>query len=368
MPCHYSRFALAITLAASVQLSYAQTPAPAEALDGIDVVHLLQTGKEVFGKAAYATQHGRHRYLFSSAENKALFDAAPDRFAIQLNGVCARMGSGNGNPSDYAVVGGKIYIFASDECHKLFVAKPERYLPVPAAPMPTEAGAEAAGRALIDRAAMAHGGPRLDALAGYAEAYLDTRTPRPDPPKLMTIWRFPDAVRTERTFSFNGRTSTIATIVTDAMGWNGPADAPQLQPVNPVALPELQQQTGRLLIPLLRTRTVAGTRVAALGPSTVEGTRVERVRLVRGGVDVTLNVDPTSGRVHSTTFRARGPEAAWGEWTVLLEDYRDTDGVLVPFAERVLFDGVVNATMARTLQSVTLNPPIDPARFKGGVQ
>ena len=55
-----------------------------------------------------------------------------------MSGACARMGGGvSGNPADYAVVDGKIYIFGSDDCHKKFVAAPAKFLPKPAPPMPT---------------------------------------------------------------------------------------------------------------------------------------------------------------------------------------------------------------------------------------
>jgi YHS domain-containing protein len=100
--------------------------APQEALDGLDPVLLIQ-GKEVAGKPGLTVVRGRFEYAFSSAETRATFESAPDRFEIQMNGVCARMGpSAGGNPSDFFVYDGRIYIFGSDECHKRFVATPTR--------------------------------------------------------------------------------------------------------------------------------------------------------------------------------------------------------------------------------------------------
>ena len=126
--------------------AFAQMTPPREALDGVDPVALLTQGKEVMGKAEFKVSRGRFDYLFASAENKAAFEKAPEKYEIQLSGACARMGGGvTGNPADYAVVDGKIYIFGSDDCHKKFVAAPAKFLPKPAPPMPTAAAALRAG-------------------------------------------------------------------------------------------------------------------------------------------------------------------------------------------------------------------------------
>jgi YHS domain-containing protein len=156
--------AIPVVLLASV-LS-AQMPGaggPVDALDGLDPVLLIQ-GKEVPGKSALSAVHGGFTYLFSTADNTAAFERSPDKYAIQLGGLCARMGrSTGGNPSDFLVHEGKIYIFGSSECHKRFAAAPASYLPP--APRPLAKGADAIGRGrkLLDEAARAVG-PTLDAV------------------------------------------------------------------------------------------------------------------------------------------------------------------------------------------------------------
>src|SRR4051794_2451992 len=150
---------------------FAQGQAPKEALDGIDPVVLLTQGKEISGKSEFKVSRGKFEYLFATAENKAAFEKTPEKYEIQLSGACARMGGGvTGNPSDYAVVDGKIYIFGSDECHKKFVATPARFLPRAEVPMPESAASRQAGRALLDRVVAAMGGAeRLDAVTTYVE-------------------------------------------------------------------------------------------------------------------------------------------------------------------------------------------------------
>jgi YHS domain-containing protein len=79
----------------------AQTPGAIEALDGADPVLLVQ-GKDVFGKADLKVVRGRYTYLFSSPETRAAFEREPEKYEIQLDGLCARMGKGAmGNPSDF---------------------------------------------------------------------------------------------------------------------------------------------------------------------------------------------------------------------------------------------------------------------------
>ena len=201
----------------------------------------------------------------------------------------------------------------------------------------------------------------------YTESYVAaTANPMPSPPRITTTWRYPDAVRSERSFEMGGRSVTIVTLLAGGEAWNSPSDAPRLMPVNPVSIPGMQQQMRRLIVPVLRTRHAPGTKVAALPATTVDGVRLDRVRLVRDGLDVTLNIDPASGRVHSTTAIDRGTDGAFGEVVVLFGDYREIDGVLVPYSERGLFDGRAEATLGRVLQSAVVNPAVDPALFRGG--
>ena len=90
----------------------AQMPESRDALDGVDPVALLTQGKEISGKPQFKVSRGKFDYLFATAENKAMFERTPEKYEVQLNGACARMGGGvTGNPADYAVVDGKIYIF-----------------------------------------------------------------------------------------------------------------------------------------------------------------------------------------------------------------------------------------------------------------
>jgi YHS domain-containing protein len=106
---------LAVMLLAALAFgspSPAQTAGPREALDGIDPVLLIQ-GREVAGKPEFKVVRGRFEYLFATAETKAIFETQPEKYEIQLGGMCARMGAAaTGNPADY--LGQRIYASNGD--------------------------------------------------------------------------------------------------------------------------------------------------------------------------------------------------------------------------------------------------------------
>jgi YHS domain-containing protein len=347
-------------------MSQMDAPPVREALDGADPVILLTEGKEVFGKQDLRVVRGRFAYLFSTAESKAAFEKAPEKFEIQLNGACARMGAvAGGNPSDFLVHDGKIYIFGSDDCHKKFAAAPAKFLPRVPAPMPDGAGAREAGRALIGRAvASIGGGTRLDGLTSYVESWSQVqKRPSGDVTvAVRTTWRFPAGVRMERSMTMPDRKVTNATVFTPEGAWfdGGPG---RVYPMSADAIPTLQQDYGRQLIPLLRARTDPAFEAAAIGTRTIDGITVEQVRVRRGPVDVTLGLDAASGDVRTLTFVGRNSQSEFGEYTLLLSDYRTVDGLRLPFTERALYNGTPDDFLSRQLEAIAANVPIDASLF-----
>jgi YHS domain-containing protein len=344
----------------------AQAPQPVEALDGVDTVVLLQQGKEVFGKSEYSVDRGRFRYLFSSAETKATFEGAPEKYEIQLGGLCARMGkTASGNPSDYVVHDGKIYIFGSDECHQRFAAAPEKYLEKPAPPMPSSPDAARRGRELIERAVEALGGAqKVDAVRTYAEStsQVQHRNDGDVTVTARTIWRFPNEMRIERSMQRPGMPVTFATVLTPAAMWV--ASQGRTFPMIDAARPALEFDAGRHPLALLKARRNAGFEAAALEHGSVDGTAVDRVRVRYRAVDATLGVDPASGRIHSIEFTDRNIGGEIGGYTLLFGDYRADGGLLLPHTVRALFNGQPDTFLSSTVQSIEVNPSIDAALFE----
>lgn len=88
--------------------------------------------------------------------------------------------------------------------------------------------------------------------------------------------------------------------------------------------------------------------------------------MTNGGVDVTLGLDPVSGRVHSISFVDRNSEGEVGEYIVVYSDFRAVDGLMLPFAERALFRGAPDDSLTRTIEAIAINPPLDGALFEPG--
>jgi YHS domain-containing protein len=349
---------------ATVAPAVAQGSAPVEALDGLDPVLLVQ-GKEVAGKADLTVVRGRFQYLFSSADTKSTFEREPAKYEIQLGGMCARMGkTAGGNPADYLVHDGKIYIFGSDDCHRKFQAAPAKYLATAAPPMPSSADAAKKGSALVDRAAKALGGAeRIDGLTTYSETVSQVQK-RPQGEAQITtktMWRFPDATRVERTIVMGERKMTSAQLLTPAGAWY--LSQGRAYPAPEAGRPSVEMDLGRNPVALIHARHAANFKAAALGSATVAGMTVDQVRVQRGAIDVVLGLDPASARLQTITFTDRNNEGEIGTYTLVYSDYRPVEGLTLPFAVRGLFNGEAEPSQTYTIESIAVNPQLDASLF-----
>jgi YHS domain-containing protein len=335
---------------------------PVDALDGLDPVLLVQ-GKEVPGKSALSTVHHNFTYLFSTAENKATFEKNPANYAIQLGGLCARMGrSTGGNPSDFLVHDGKIYIFGSDECHKRFQAAPAKYIPPPPRPLAKGADAIGKGRKLLDDAARA-AGPSIDSVTTLVESISQVQT-RPQGEVQIatkTMWSYPDRARQERRMSLMGKTMESSTLMTPDGAWYLNMQG-QAYPIAAAGRPSVQFDFGRHPVALLKARRAAGVIVAAEGPAVVEGVKVDRVRFVNAVSDISVNLDARH-LIHSVTFQDRNSEGVYGTFTIVYSDYRTVDGLNLPFTVRALFDGQPEPSQSWKVESIAVNRPLDSSLF-----
>ncbi len=84
------------------------------AIRGYDPVAYHTEGKPVAGKRAHRVEWKGATWSFASAENKALFEADPEKYAPRYGGYCAWAVS-NGytasvDPDAWSVVDGKLYL------------------------------------------------------------------------------------------------------------------------------------------------------------------------------------------------------------------------------------------------------------------
>jgi len=94
---------------------------------GYDVVSYHTAGEPMAGSADFSAMYQGATWQFSSAENKALFEADPAKYAPAYGGWCSA-GASKGKkvptkPDLFAIVDGQLYLNSSPAAHnKLFLA------------------------------------------------------------------------------------------------------------------------------------------------------------------------------------------------------------------------------------------------------
>lgn len=123
-----SLMALALLLA---PLSWAQAPSPAAprvVIKGYDPVAYFTQGKAVRGSADISYNWDEGWYYFSSAKNRDLFAAEPDRYAPRFAGYCTgALLNGDKfepDPKVWAIIDGKLYLFGSARTREAVVKNP----------------------------------------------------------------------------------------------------------------------------------------------------------------------------------------------------------------------------------------------------
>jgi YHS domain-containing protein len=348
----------------------AQNPQVVIPLEGLDPVMLVQ-GKEVIGSLKISVTRGQFQYVFATEENKTLFETNPERYEIQLEGTCARMGpTVTGNADLYTVYQGRIYIFGSGPCKKLFDATPEKYLETTSKPdlTSTPEGFKK-GKALIEKAVAALGGTKIDQVTSSQEAGLAValQQQKETPYKLVTTKSFPDSVRQEQARVFGTTNATIINVLSanDAFTVFQTNARTNLQSLSAAARKELARQVSLTPLEILRARKRADFKAAYLGPDKVGDTPVEQVAVMFDGLVVKLSLDAASGRIISLAFRGRNASnGELGELSRSYSDFRSVDGLTLPFKTTGAFNGKPDPQLTYTIETLTLNVKIDAALFE----
>ena len=94
-------------------------------LFGADVVAYFTENRHVQGSPQYRSEYDSVDLYFSSAENKARFDANPTAYLPQYGGYCANgITFGipwGGNAEDFMVHNDRLYIFGGEQSRKAFM-------------------------------------------------------------------------------------------------------------------------------------------------------------------------------------------------------------------------------------------------------
>jgi YHS domain-containing protein len=336
------------------------------ALDGLDPVLLVQ-GKEVPGKPAISATRGQYKYFFVNDVNKTLFEKDAARYEIQLGGSCARMGPQVGsNPDLFAVHKGRIYVFGSGECQRLFQESPEKYLePIPADFVGSPEAIKE-GQSLIQKAVAATGGDaRLDGIKSYQETGSATATTESGDLQFKTVTTrvFPDMIRREQTRSFGTVTNVLAPAGSFNVFQNDTRK--NVRSIREFQRADLEKQYKRNVLELLRARKQPDFKAAAVSAGVSGDSGIEQVAIALGDIRVRLGVDATNGRVLNLSFVGRSLNTGEiGEIVQTFSDFRDVDGLVIPFKVTGTFNGTADPQLSYTVESVAINVKVDPALFE----
>jgi len=173
---------------------------------------------------------------------------------------------------------------------------------------------------------------------------------------VRTVIAPPNRVRNEMSAPFG---EMVFALDGEGGGWmkapQGVIDLPDSQ------LQELRRALDRNTVVLLQARDQPGFSAAAVGPAEVDGTAVEQVRVRYQDVAAVLGIDTESGRILSIGYRGSGVGGAPAEIEMRFSDFREVDGLSMPFATERIVDGEPQG--GGTLQTVKINPEVDPSEF-----
>ncbi|MEM7349533.1 MAG: pitrilysin family protein [Acidobacteriota bacterium] len=217
---------------------------------------------------------------------------------------------------------------------------------------------EAQGRALIAKAVEGIGGAtRLDALETFrTQAKMRAISQGGAQLGMRAAIILPDRMRWELQLPFG---TMVQVLNGDASFAQSPAGA---QPLPAAQRKELAKSLQRLAPVLLRHRDDPGFKAIASGVAEVDGTRVETVQVELEGNVNTLGIDPESGKILSITYQGSNLGGAPGQLEQRFSDFREVDGLILPFASVTTFNG--ETMLEGTVESSQLDSPIDDAEFE----
>jgi YHS domain-containing protein len=318
----------------------AQRP-PVIPLEGLDAVMLLQ-GKEVQGKEDLAVVRGNFKYIFSTGENKAAFEKEPERYAVQLDGVCPRMGApSRGNPDLWTVHEGKIYLFASENCKKLFVAAPHKFFEPKFEPLAITPEGAARAKTLLAKAVEAMGGAtKVDALENVQ--FVGT-WPGPNGegsfPQTMT-YSFPDRLRLDQSANVAGRAGTMTFVLAPAASFAVMVmgERRQTMTLTPATRQNTEKNFKRHPLWVVRARNSDSFVAIASGSGKIGDATVENVTVEFDGMRMTLGIEAATGRILRVTYVDRGFEG-FGLFEETYSELQTVNGLTLPLVVSTTVDG-----------------------------
>jgi YHS domain-containing protein len=346
--------------------AFAQQP-QRERVFRADAVALIDQGKEIEGSVDFQQSHGRYLYLFSTAENRDKFKADPAKYEIQCGGACARMGplSGEGSTKIFAVHDGRLYLFASEQCKRTFIASPEKFIERDDPKPEVSDESQRRARVLLDHV-RAHSGmlsksreiktlrerlTRAEESGGTVHSVTDT----------VTIL-LPDGVRHDTCWG----SDCWSSVVRGSEGWS--IDSKGAQPLEDSQRKALMREAGRHPLMLIAQRDKPGFVVSQgerrmlqiKGEGEVE---IATAVIYWDGAVTTIGVD-APGRVRLVAYCGRGPDLTIGDIEKIYSQFHNVEGRELRGRVEVTFNGKPVPSLSGVYSDQVANSPVDLAVFE----
>jgi YHS domain-containing protein len=342
--------------------------APPERTLPVDPVELV-AGRETPGKPELTIERDGFAYLFATPESKAAFEKEPARYEVADGGACGRMGplSGLGDARRYAVHAGRIYFFASDGCRAGFLKDPAKFIEADDEKVFGANEQVERGRALLDQAvAWAGGAERLRTLqtlrttATRAEKHGETDYTITNEMALA----FPDRAYTRESWNDSWFSTT-----------SGPDGAAMASKRGEERIAESRARAFRRSIarsPIVILKAHAdgapkadcpGLIVLADGEGKIGETPVAFVKVWLNGAASRLALELATGKPMQLAFRGRDGSMSVGDSVRTFTAYSTVDGLTLPTAYTVAFNGKDLPAAAAKIDAFEVNPTLPKDRF-----
>lgn len=267
--------------------------------------------------------------------------------------------SGEGNPDRYHVFNRRIYIFASEQCRNSFKAAPENHLERPD-PAPTGSVADIQrARELLDLAMRGIGGSaKVDAIKTY-QANIKIAYKQGDKTteyKQTETIAFPNHYHNEYDWGSATEVSVLSPGAAVTIYKNEPWA--REEPVRAA----LDREFHRHPLVILKARRNPGFVAFAAGKDRIGENDIELVKVGVKGATTTLGIDAKTGRLLQISYRGR--KGAFGEIVRSFSDFREVNGLVLPFKVEESFNGKPIASPAVTYESVAINGNLDERLFR----
>lgn len=346
----------------------AAAAAPPERTLPVDPVELV-AGRETPGTSEFTVEREGVGYCFATLENKAAFEKDPAKFEVADGGACGRMGalSGLGDARRYAVHAGRIYFFASDGCRAAFLKDPAKHIERDDDKVFGSNEQVLRGRAALDRTvAWAGGVERLRAITTYRAASARTVSQGGTDYAVMneTEILFPDSYFQKEAWN-ESWFSTVRGPDGAAM-----ATAKKAERIAASRARAFQRAMARWPIVLLKAHVdgapaadCPGLIVIADGEGELDGIQVEFVKVWLNGAAARLTIEKAGGKLRQLAFHGRDGTMKVGDSVRTYTAWSTVDGVTLPTAYTVTFNGQETKQAAAKIDAFEINRDLPADHF-----